>query len=336
MVVNSYMREHGPLKVQCLLSDRDFSSVVTTEGRAVARVDLISKDMHGSFTHCTYSVTHEGSDGRLHSLQQGGRVLLFSGERGRFFDIVQRIVKRLRPAVIAPFTESAKIKSILAEFENNAGVSLKHKKSVKKRTIGAMPKTSLEWDRTAKNRRYDKIKDVFADAEEKDLVIESLRTFADGDGGLDVTVSRKGLITIYIGSIENIYDNILRPIMDNGLDLRSRFSHRSRIERPDKKPKPLLIKYKRDVFADDGAMDRFCELVDDYPHCNYAIVHAGNPHLYISIVDRMDNSSIAIRSVGNDALAIIPQIRTSEASLLRITGFLASAFYEGVIGEYDW
>ncbi len=336
MAVNSYMRECRSLKVQCLMSEGDISSMITTVSHAVAKVAMISKDQHDSFTHSIYSVTCEDTNGRLHSLQQDSHVLLFSGEGGGFFDIVQRIVKRLGPEVLAPFTESGKIRSILAEFEANTGASLKHKKSVKKRTIGTMPKTSLEWDKTAANREYDAVEDVFKDAEKKNLVIDSLRAFTDGREAMDITVSRKGLITIHSGNVEGIYANVLRPIIDNGLERRNRFSHRSRSERADKEPKPLLIKYKRDVFADDDDMKRFCNLIDEYTHCNYVIVHAGNPHLYISIVDRMDNSTIAVRSVGDDALAIIPQIRTSEASLLRLTEFLASAFYEGVIGEYEW
>lgn len=330
------MREHGSLKVQCLLSDGDISSVITTVGHAVAKVSMISKDQHGSFTHCIYSVTCKDTSGRLHSLQQDSRVLLFSSDGGGFFDIVQRIVKRLRPEVLAPFTESGKIRSILAEFEAGTDASLKHKKSVKKRTIGTKPKTALEWDKTAVNRKYDAVEDVFKDAEKKNLVVDSLRAFTDGREAVDITVSRKGLITIHSGNVEGIYANILRPIIDNGLERRNRFSHRSRSERPDKEPKPLLIKYKRNVFVDDEDMKRFCDLIDHYTHCNYVIVHSGNPHLYISIVDRLDNSTIAVRSVGDDALAIIPQIKTSERSLLRLTEFLASAFYEGVIGEYEW
>lgn len=336
MVVNSYMRESGPLKAQCLLSDKDFSSVVTTEEHTIAKVAMIAKEQYGQFTHCIYSVTYEDSPRRLHSLQQGSRVLMFSGEGGGFFNVALRIVKRLRPGVIAPFTESAQIRSILAKFEEGAGVSLKYKKAVRKRTAGTMPKTELEWDKTAPNREYDVVQDAFTDAEKENLVIDSLRAFTGGSDSLDITVSRKGLITVHSGNMGDIYDNVLRPIIDNGLDRRKQFSHRSRSERPDKEPKPLLVKYKRDVFADDKGMKQFCDLIGDYTHCNYVIVHAGNPHLYISIVDRMDNSTIAVRSVGDNALAIIPQIRTTEASLLRLTEFLASAFYEGVIDEYEW
>ena len=112
------------------------------------------------------------------------------------------------------------------------------------------------------------------------------------------------------------------------------------------------------MFADEEGRAWFCGLFDRYPHCNYTIVHAGSQHalvavkamieessnytivhagsqhVYISIVDRTDNSSVAVRSVGGSALAVIPQIRTSEASLLRLTAFLASEFCEGAIGEY--
>ena len=336
MMVNSYMKGRGPLKIQCLLSDGDFSRAIAEEDRAAARAEVASKSRHGPFVHCRYTVTGGGGGGTLHSLQRGGEVLVFSCERGGFFDRVMRIVGRLRPGVIAPFTESAKIRGILAEFEKGAGVSLKHKKSVRRRTVGAMPRTSLVWDGDAENRGYETVGDAFADAEKRGMVIDSLRAFAGKGGGLDITVSRGGLVTVHGGSIEDVYGGILHPIADNGARRRSIFSHRSRSERPDREPRPLLVKYERDVFAGGGAMGRFCRLIGSYPHCNYVVVCAGSPDLYISIVDRMDNSSIAVRSVGSDALAIIPQIKTSEASLLRLTGFLASSFCEGSIGEYEW
>ena len=334
--VDSCTRGRGPLRAQCLLSDGDFSGSVAAGG-AAAKVEVVSRNLHGRFAHCAYSVTSKGASGTLRSLQQGGRVLLLSGERGKFFDAALRIVRGLQPGVIAPFTESTRIKSILEGLEEDASVTLKCKKSVKKRTVGAMPKTVLEWGGGAgKSRGYGTVGSVFADAEEKGMVIDSLRAFSDGDGGLDVTVSRKGLVTVHRGGIKSIYDSVLRPILDHGMERRVLFSHRSRSERPDREPRPLLVRYKGAVLAGDGDAKRFCELIAGYPRCSYVVMHAGGASLHISIVDRMDNSTISLRSVNGDALAIIPQIKTTEASLLRLTGFLASAFCEGEIAEYEW
>ena len=334
MIVNSCAKEHRSLKIQCLVSDQEFSSVVTARRRTGIEVEMTSSDVYGPFRHCAYSVASDDASGMFYSIQQGAKVCLFSGERGKFFDHVMRSVKKLRPDVIAPFTESSKIWLILAKFEENAGISLKHKKSVRKRTVGDMPKTALEWDRTAKARAYEGALDVFTKASKNGLVIESMRAFTNENDSLDVAVSRKGLITVYKGDIGAIYDNILRPIIDHGMERKKRFSQRGRSERPDKEPKPLLIKYERDVLGDEDSRERFCQLIDKYTHCNYAIVHAGNPHIYISVLDRTDNSSLAVRSVGDNALAIIPQIRTSAASLLRFTEFLSCEFSEGVISEY--
>lgn len=88
------------------------------------------------------------------------------------------------------------------------------------------------------------------------------------------------------------------------------------------------------MLAGEGDRKRLCGLFERYANCNYAVVHAGSSHVYISIVDRTDDSAVAVRSVGDSALAIIPQIRTTAASLLRLTAFLAAEFCEGAIGEY--
>ena len=330
--VNSYMEECGQLKAQRLPSSREFSGAIAAAGHAGARVSIASGGEYGPFSHRAYSV-EAGGGGDLYSIQHGAGVCLFSGERGGFFGRVMRIVERPRPGVVAPFTESSTIRGILEDFEDAAGAPLRHKKSVRK-TAGPMPKTTAEWDRPAKNRRYKTVGEAFADAGESRAAIDSLRAFAGENGGLDVTVSRRGLVTVHGGDVGRIYDSILRPIIDSGMDRRNRFLHRSRSERPDKEPMPLLIRYERGVFADEEGRAWFCGLFDRYPHCNYTIVHAGSRHVYISIVDRTDNSSVAVRSVGGSALAVIPQIRTSEASLLRLTAFLASEFCEGAIGEY--
>lgn len=332
--VNSYMKERRPLRAQCLLSSREFSGAITAGSRAGAEVTTTSRESHGPFTHCAYTMAGGGAGGNLYSIQQGAGVCLFSGEGGGFFGRAVRMAKRLRSAgVAAPFTESARIRDILADFEKGAGVQLWHKKSVR-RAVGAAPRTTVEWDRPARGRRYKSVGEAFADADKSGMAIESLRAFTDKSGGPDVTVSRGGLVTVHAGDIRGVYDNVLRPIIGGGIDRRDIFSGRSRSERPDREPRPLLVEYKRPVLAGEGDRRRLCGLFERYPNCNYGIVHAGSSHVYISIVDRTDNSTVAVRSVGDSALAIIPQIRTTGASLLRLTAFLAAEFCEGAIGEY--
>lgn len=331
--VNSHMKGCRQLKVQCLLSGREFSGALAAAGRALAGVSIASREEHGPFSHCVYSAEGVGPVGGIHSIQQGAGVCLLGGARGGLFGRAVRAARGMRPEVMAPFTESAGIKGILAGLEESAGAPLWHKRSVTK-TVGAAPRTTVEWDRPAGNRRYKSVGEAFADAEKGGRVVDSMRAFADTDGGPDVTVSRGGLVTVHGGDIGSIYDNVLRPIISGGISRRDIFSGRSRSERPDREPRPLLVRYERPVFAAGGEMERFRGLFDAYPDCNYAVVHAGNPHVYISIVDRTDDSSLAVRSVGDSALAIIPQIRTTGASLMRLTAFLASEFHEGVIGEY--
>lgn len=328
--VDSYMRGCGPLRVQCLLSGRRFSAELAEAGGAGASV--ASSDRHGPFTHCSYSVDAGASPGGpLYSVQQGGGVCLFSGERGGFFGRVLRIVGRMRPGVAPPFVESAAIRGILEGIGERAGAPLNHKKSVR-RTVGPSPRTAVVWERPARSGGRRTVGEAFADADADGMVIDSMRAFADG---LDVTVSRRGLVTVHGGSIKAVYDGILRPILGHGLGRRDLFSHRSRRERADKKAMPLLIKYKWPVLGDDGRRARFCDMIDKYTHCNYFVEQAGNPHIIISVVDRLDNSSISMWAVSDDTLAVIPQIWTSKASLLRLTAFLATEFCEGAIEEYE-
>ena len=333
--INSCARGRGAVRMQCLLSGQEFSGTIGTgeQGPDIG-ISLADRSRHGRFIHCTYAVAGK-AEGTLHSLQRGDSVCLYAGEGGDFFRRVVRAVKKLHPRVLVPFTDSATLRKILEQFERDAGTTLKHKRSVRKKMFGAMPMTSMEWHRDASLRRYQSVADVFRLAAEGDLVVESLRAFSGGDGGLDFAVSRGGMITVYGGDAKGVYDHVAQPMLDNGLGMRGRFAHRSRSELAGGELRPLLVRYGRDVFGSKSGRDEFCRMIGRYVNCRYSIVHAGNPHIYISIVDKTDHSSLAVRSVGNSSLAIIPQIRTSEASLMRLTGFLASSFREGTIGDYE-
>lgn len=58
--VNSYMEECGQLKVQCLLSSREFSGAIAAAGHAGARVSIASGGEYGPFSHRAYSVEAGG------------------------------------------------------------------------------------------------------------------------------------------------------------------------------------------------------------------------------------------------------------------------------------
>lgn len=336
MIFNSYMEEHRAVKIQCLLSEQEFSGMMAGEAvKGAIGAETASRDEHGRFVHCTYSASGAGQGGTLHSLQRGGMVCLLGAEQGGLFRRASSAVKRLRPRVVLPFSESLEIRRMLARLEKRASAPLLHKRSVKRGMFGAMPRAPMERDGSAHSRECQRADDVFRLAQENELMIDSLRVFTDEGERLDVAVSRRGAVTVHAGDFKLVYDWMLEPIMSGALKRKKRFARRSRSECRDKKPRPLLIEYKKSVFGDEGNRERFCRLIDRYTNCNYSIIRAGSPHIHISVLDKIDNSSLAIRSVGDDSLAIIPQIRTTESSLMRITAFLSSDFWEGQISDYE-
>ena len=335
MMFNSYMEGRRAVKIQCILSEQEFSGMMAEEAvKGATGAETASMDEYGQFVHCTYSASGEGPGGTLHSIQQGDMVCLLGAEQGGLFRRASNAVKGLRPRVTLPFSESSEIRRMLAQLEKRASAPLLHKRSVRRSIFGAMLRTSMEWDRNAHNREYQRADVVFRQAQENELMIDSLRVFTNEGEKMDIAVSRRGAVTVHAGDFKLVYDFMLEPIMSGAMRRKKRFAHRSRSECRDRKPRPLLIEYKKSVFGDEGNRDRFCRLIDRYTNCNYSIIHAGNPHIYISVLDKIDNSSLAIRSVGDDSLVIIPQIRTTESSLMRITAFLSSDFLEGQISDY--
>lgn len=161
----AYAGKRGPLRVRCLMSDRDFSEAIAERGGAWAGMPAEAKSRHGPFVHCTYSAPGgRGGEVALNSLQEGPRVCLLAGWRGGTLGRVLRAAAGLRPGVAAPPAESAMIEGALAGLEESAGSPLKHK-SVRKRPVAAARGAAPVRSPDAGDRGRGGIRGAFADAD---------------------------------------------------------------------------------------------------------------------------------------------------------------------------
>jgi len=151
---------------------------------------------------------------------------------------------------------------------------------------------------------------------------------------IQFSISRKGELSFNRGPFDNYFSYILAPIVEMSKERKKQFQGRSRRDQPDKKPKPLLVDFKKEIFDQEDTRHQFIKLLNKYKRCNYSVVHAGNPHIYVTIIDREDNSSFSIRTLGSNSLLLIPQVKTSALSLMRFSEFLVTSFYEGEIQNY--
>lgn len=342
ITLNQYFRTRRKIKIQCLLTNEKFHKVI----KAYDHDDdyVVTHDnpiLFDTYTHTSYTVAGKESGevlGRFQSLQSSDALYVFSGEPADFFNnIVHRVLKKLYPTVLFAFIHSDGIYNILEQFERKQNVTLNYDRVVSKVIFGKQPRTQVDWERTKEGREYSSFQQAFQKSEDENMWVDNIRVFSEGRPKVKFhfSISRRGLISFSEGRLDVIFSDVLEDITTYSRNRRKQFKHRSRSEQPDKRPKPLIVKFGKNIFEKPEIRQEFSKILAKYPNCSYSIVHNGNPHVYLSVLDRNDNSSFAVRTYGDDSLLLIPQIKTSSLSLMRFSEFLVSSFYEGAIEDFE-
>ena len=342
ITLNQYFQSYRKVKIQCLLSDKKIYEVIEAHSPhtdyKVVHNDPVIFD---KYTYTTYTVSDTRTDevlGQFQSLQTNDELYVFTGWSAHFFNnVVLRMLKKLYPEILLAFIHSNGIYDILKMFEKKLGITLYYKNIVRKTLFGKTPRTQREWEIAREGRTYSLFHQPFSESENKNIWVDSIQVFSERRSreNFQFTISRKGIVSLDRGRFDVVLSDILQHITGRCREQREQFEHRSRSEQPDKSPKPLIVRFGKNIFKKPETRKEFSEILAKYTNCTYSIVHSGNPHVYLSILDRNDNSSFAVRTYGDDSLLLIPQIKTSALSLMRFTEFLVSAFYEGVIENFE-
>ena len=342
ITLNQYFQSSKKVKIQCLLSDKKFYETIEEYDfnidYKVVHTDPVIFD---KYTYTSYTVSNTITDeilGRFQSLQACDELYVFTGSSAHFFNnTVLRILIKLYPKILLAFIHSNGIYEILKLFEKKWDMPLYYKNIVRKTIFGKTPRTQREWEIAKEGRTYSSFHQPFSESENKNIWVDSIQVFSKRQSGknFQFTISRKGLVTIDRGRFDVVFSDVLQHIVGRCKKQREQFEHRSRSEQPDKSPKPLIVRFGKSIFEKPETRKEFSKILTRYTNCTYSIVHSGNPHVYLSILDRNDNSSFTVRTYGVDSLLLIPQIKTSAQSLMRFSEFLVSSFYEGVIENFE-
>ncbi len=325
------------VKVQCLLSDSDAGEIMESRlpGGLAARGRLAR---YGGFRHGEFEVSDGGEPrGTLHTVQAGDELYAATGDGAEFFSRhASRIIRCLHPRVLPAAVSSETMLKILQDYEKGAGRRLSPAEYVKKKAFGAGLRTERAWYPRGEAGDRGTVGEVFGDAKNNGGYVSSVRVFSGSESSpdLDLSVSRRGLVSVYAGTFKSVFAWLLRPMARDGIESRAMFSKRSRKETPGRKPRPLLVDFGAGVFRNGRVRKKFSRIMEKYPNCGYSVMHEGNPHTYIAVLDRNDLSSFSVRTMGDDRLLITPQIKCSAASLMRFSEFLTASFREGRISDY--
>jgi len=99
--------------------------------------------------------------------------------------------------------------------------------------------------------------------------------------------------------------------------------------------RPIVLKLNSSIFVDKERIYDFRNKIENFPNCNYALIHSGNPFMHIILRDQIDNSTYSIKNLSNRDLMICPQIIGSNSSILRILDLISKRISEFEILDYN-
>jgi hypothetical protein len=112
------------------------------------------------------------------------------------------------------------------------------------------------------------------------------------------------------------------------------FNNRNRNKEEKFDPKPLLIQFDFDIFRDKIENKRLMNVLNKIAYSSLSVFH-GNPYFNATYVDYRDGSSYDLWVLSNDCITIVPQMRSTPASLDRLCESIFTGFREGVIKDFE-
>ena len=237
--------------------------------------------------------------------------------------------KELYPDLVRVYASSEELRSFLALLQERLGRSLLYNSVVMKRLFGARDQfTDVYFGRL--DRPFQ---DAFRTASSRGSWVDFIQVHDDRPEELIVSVSRGGLVSVRKGNFEQIADCILFPLMSKGGERYKFLSNRDRHTKPERQISPFFVRYDESLFDKPEVIVRLRDVIQSYRHCYYTVVHSGNPYLYMAVMDTLDNSAFSIRTLRDDALLVVPQVRATADSLTRFHRYLSEEFREGTLEE---
>ncbi len=129
------------------------------------------------------------------------------------------------------------------------------------------------------------------------------------------------------------YNTVIEDIVRKASKDFDFFDRRERLKVEGLKVKPIVIEYDFDVFKDRNQNRRLIEILRKATFSSLSVFHA-NPYLHASFVDYKDGSSYDLWVLSNNRITIVPQMRSTYASLERLCNHIFIGFREGTIKDF--
>lgn len=285
----------------------------------------------------TYKRKKEEVKGTSWLIEQPNFLLLISKSQSDIFNMYERAFNQLFPNISQFYLTKNEFFEILRKFESKYQYELTSSYYTLKRS-----KSTGEKDKRKTTITYTSKTDlveVFNEADLSKMWISSIRINGSkhrSDGFLELI--QFGIANNTKISIKRGYSLDMLEFFRNEIETiaRKRYNllkNRSRSKTSEHQIKPLFLEFSENAFESKDKISEFLDVLAKYENCQYSVIHSGNPHLFMTISDVKDRSTLNIKSVGLNIAVIIPQIRTSASSLVRFISFIIKNYGECKISE---
>lgn len=254
--------------------------------------------------------------------EKNGLVYVFTNQNKEFLrTVVAPFFHHEYPDIFHFIYSSRELRNVLHFIEDFLHTTLFSERVSEKRIYGEQAETRVEY----KQGDYPPFRLIFEKAKEEKLWVDWIKIRTEEELSYKFSLCREGRFRFISGDISD-FIQILQKFGEIGLEKNELLSNREIKE--NEEPQPLVLKYNQDIFSEKEEREGLIETFSGYKRCSYSVLHEGNPHIYMYVSDKMDQSSYSIRNVSNSELMISPQTSSSSGSLMRLIDFLSSDFMD--------
>lgn len=149
----------------------------------------------------------------------------------------------------------------------------------------------------------------------------------------NITFTRQGVLRTN-SLLERVFNSFVKPVCKTIHENIELFSHRSRLERSDLKPRPIVIDFEEDQFAEVAENQRFIQSMRRLRTASISVLH-GNPYVHLSILDYFDGSAFDLWILDQKQLVLVPQLKGSVAAIKRLINHIFDDYAEGNLTNYE-
>lgn len=305
-------------------------------------ISLLWKYEKVSLFKLDYKYTEAGkektSNGRFFVIQDNAFENTFVALTIESSDFYKRallpLLQSLYPRLLLTFITHKKLRLLLEKFENEdnsteiiirrASQRLRFQEAHQGRRV--MPLVS--WPAMSLEEAFNWVYD-------HNGWFESLSFDVEKDNRVQASISftRQGIVRTN-SLLERVYDTFIRSVcktIHNNIEL---FSHRSRLERSDLSPRPIVIELDEDHFAEVSENQRLIQSMRRLKAASISVLH-GNPYVHLSVLDYFDGSAFDIWVLDQQKLVIVPQLRVTVAAIKRLVNHVFDDYAEGKLINYE-